>query len=50
MSSERSISPDPLPKAHSHQSANLTDSKDSNSRVVRQSSSAVQKRRRESSK
>jgi len=49
MSSERSISPDPLPRPHSHSSVNLMDEKESNSRTVRQSSSAVQKRRRDSS-
>ncbi|CAF2458447.1 unnamed protein product [Rotaria sp. Silwood2] len=49
MSSERSISPDPLPRSHSHPSVILMDGKDSNSRVARQSSSAAQKRRRDSS-
>jgi len=51
MSSERSISPDPLPRSHSHSSVILIDDKESNGRTVRQSSSAVaQKRRRDSSK
>ncbi len=48
MSSERSISPDPLPRSHSHSSVILIDDKDSNGRVARQTSSAVQKRRRDS--
>jgi len=48
MSSERSISPDPLPRSHSRSSVILVDDKDSNGRVVRQSSS-TQKRRRDSS-
>jgi hypothetical protein len=49
MSSERSISPDPLPRSQSHSSVILIDDKDSNGRAVRQSSSAaVQKRRRDS--
>ncbi|CAF3576787.1 unnamed protein product [Rotaria socialis] len=49
MSSERSISPDPLPRSHSHQNVVAVDGKESNSRTARQSSStATQKRRRES--
>jgi len=48
MSSERSISPDPLPRSQSHSSVILIDDKESNGRVARQSSSATQKRRRES--
>jgi len=48
MSSERSISPDPLPRSHSHSSVILIDDKDNNGRVARQpSSSVVQKRRRD---
>lgn len=50
MSSERSISPDPLPRSQSHAAVNLNDDKDSNGRVVRQSSSTAQKRRRDSPK
>ena len=50
MSSERSISPDPLPRSHSHSSVILIDDKDSNGRTVRQSASTAQKRRRESAK
>jgi hypothetical protein len=49
MSSERSISPDPLPRSHSHSSVILIDDKDSNNRVARQTSSAAPKRRRDSS-
>lgn len=45
MSSERSISPDPLPGSQSHSSVNLAEEKDSNGRVGRQSSSTAQKRR-----
>jgi hypothetical protein len=50
MSSERSISPDPLPRSHSHSSVVLIDDKESNGRVVRQTLSAAPKRRRDSSK
>jgi hypothetical protein len=50
MSSERSISPDPLPRPHSHSSVIILDDKDSNGRVARQSSTAAPKRRRDSSK
>jgi hypothetical protein len=49
MSSERSISPDPLPRSQTHPSATLVDDKDNNVRVVRQSSSTAAKRRRDSS-
>ncbi|CAF1177151.1 unnamed protein product [Adineta ricciae] len=49
MSSERSISPEPLPRSHSHSSVILIGDKDSNGRAARQSSSATQKRRRDSS-
>jgi hypothetical protein len=49
MSSERSISPDPLPRSHSRSSVVLADEKESNGHTARQSS-AVQKRRREQSK
>jgi len=44
MSSERSISPDPLPKSHSN--VPQADDKDSNGRTARQTSSAAQKRGR----
>jgi hypothetical protein len=51
MSSERSISPDPLPRSHSHSSVVPNDDKESNGHNPRQpSSSAVHKRRRENSK
>ncbi|CAF0793878.1 unnamed protein product [Adineta ricciae] len=46
MSSERSISPDPLPQSHSRSSLNATDEKESNGHSARQSS-AVQRRRRD---
>jgi hypothetical protein len=48
MSSERSISPDPLPRSQSHSSVTHIDDKDNNGRTVRQSSSAAVKRRRDS--
>jgi len=48
MSSERSISPDPLPRSQSHSSVILVDDKDSNGRAARQPVSAAIKRRRES--
>jgi len=49
MSSERSISPDPLPRSQSHSSVILVDDKESNGRAARQPSSAAPKRRRDSS-
>ena len=50
MSSERSISPDPLPRSHSRSSV-ANDEKESNGHNNRQpSSSVVQKRRRDNSK
>ncbi|CAF3777183.1 unnamed protein product [Rotaria sordida] len=50
MSSERSISPDPLPRSHSRSSVVLIDDKGSNGHNARQPSSSVtQKRRRENS-
>jgi hypothetical protein len=50
MSSERSISPDPLPRSHSRSSV-ANDEKESNGHNNRQpSSSIVQKRRRDNSK
>ena len=51
MSSERSISPDPLPRSHSRSSVTRNDDKGSNEHNTRQSSSsATHKRRRENSK
>lgn len=50
MSSERSISPDPLPRSHSRSSV-ANDEKESNGHGNRQvSSSATHKRRRNNSK
>jgi len=50
MSSERSISPDPLPRSHSHSSVVPNDDKESNGHSARQpSSSVIQKRRRDNS-
>jgi hypothetical protein len=50
MSSERSISPEPLPRSHSRSSV-ANDEKESNGHNSRQpSSSVVQKRRRDNSK
>lgn len=49
MSSERSISPDPLPRSQSHTSVILIDDKDNNGRTARKSAAVVTKRPRDSS-